>query len=204
MLGAGLARFDDPDAEGVLRLAAVTSPGLALARFHYGSYLAREGILDLAVAELGAAREIEPENPEVLREIAIAHLLAGADSLATDALEDASALAPDDADLHLLHALTLLRRGSVAEAAEELHATAHAFDHDMEIQLLAALACASQEWTDEAWSALTRAEAAADASDEPLVREVEELIEAGPAPAQEFLVTQLAPGVLRERLFTRS
>jgi tetratricopeptide (TPR) repeat protein len=203
LLGAGLAHFDDPDAEGVLRLAAVTAPDLALARFQYGSYLAREGLLELAISELEAARSLDASDPGVTREIGIAHLLAGADALAIEALEDAVALAPEDDDVRVLHALALLRHGSLAEAAEELNATSQVIEGDAEVQLLSALACATQEWDGEAWNSLARAEQGAGPGDAALIREVEDVIEGGPAAAREFLLTQLAPTVLRERLFAR-
>lgn len=203
-LGAGLARYDDPDAESVLRLAAVTAPSLAAARFRYGAYLAREGMLDLAAAELTAAEELEPGNPEIKRELGIARLLAGADAPAIEALEDAATLAPDDADIRMLHALALLRHGGLSEAAEELHAASLASTDDPDIQLLAALACATQEWTDEAWDALARAEGASTPAESALLREIEEAIDAGASASEDFLVTQLAPALLRERLFARS
>lgn len=203
-LGAGLARYDDPDAEGVLRLAAVTAPTLALARFRYGAYLAREGMIDLATAELAAAEELEPGNPEIKRELGIARLLAGADSSAVEALEDAAGLAPDDVDVRMLHGLALLRTGGLVGAAEELHAASLAATDDPDVQLLAALACASQEWNDEAWEALARAEGASTPAESGLLREVEEALDAGAEASQEFLLTQLAPALLRERLFERS
>ena len=203
-LGTGLARYDDPDAESVLRLAAVTAPTLALARFRYGSYLAREGQLELAAEELGAAAELEPENAEIKREMGVARLLAGADASAIEALEDAAALAPDDAEIRLLHALALLRQGGIAEAAEELHGSSLAVPDDAELQLLAALACAAQSWDGEAWDALARAEGSSSPAESALLREVEEAIDAGPDAAHSFLVAQLAPALLRERLFARS
>jgi Flp pilus assembly protein TadD len=203
-LGAGLARYDDPDAEGVLRLAAVTAPTLALARFRYGAYLAREGMIDLATTELTAAQELEPENPDIKRELGIARLLAGADASAVEALEDAAGLAPDDVDVRMLHGLALLRCGGLSTAAEELHAASLAATDDTDVQLLAALACASQEWRDEAWEALARAEGASTPAESALLREVEEAIDAGAEASEDFLVNQLAPALLRERLFERS
>ena len=203
-LGAGLARFDDPDAEGVLRLAAVTAPNLAVARFRYGAYLAREGMLELATTELTAAQELEPENAEIKRELGIARLLAGADASAVEALEDAAGLAPDDVDVRMLHGLALLRTGGLTGAAEELHAASLAAPDDTDVQLLAALACASQEWSDEAWEALARAEGASTPAESALLREVEEAIDAGAEASEDFLLTQLAPALLRERLFERS
>ena len=203
-LGAGLARYDDPDAEGVLRLAAVTAPTLAVARFRYGAYLAREGMLDLATTELTAAQELDPENADIKRELGIARLLAGADASAVEALEDAAGLAPDDVDVRTLHGLALLRIGGLTAAAEELHAASLAATDDTDVQLLAALACASQEWSGEAWEALARAEGASTPAESALLREVEEAIDAGAEASEEFLLTQLAPALLRERLFERS
>ena len=203
MLGAALARYDDPDAEGVLRLAALTAPAVASARLRYGSYLAREGIADLALAELEAARELEPENAEIRRELGVAHLLAGTDALAVDSLRDAVSLSPDEAETRFLLGLALLRAGEPAEGAEELHGAALALTDDGDVQLVAALACASQEWDGEAWNALARAEGASVSADAALVREAEEAIEAGAEPARELLVTQIAPSILRMRLLDR-
>ncbi|MBW3628531.1 MAG: hypothetical protein KY464_04455 [Gemmatimonadetes bacterium] len=203
-LGAGLARYDDPDAEAVLRLAAVTAPTLALARFRYGAYLAREGMIDLATAELTAAQELEPENPDIKRELGIARLLAGADESAVEALEDAAGLAPDDVDVRLLHGLALLRSGGLTGAAEELHAASLAAPDDTDVQLLAALACASQDWSGEAWDALARAEGATVPAESALLREVEEAIDGGAEASRDFLLSHLAPALLRERLFERS
>ena len=203
MLGTGLARYDDPDAEGVLRLAALTAPGVAATRLRYGSYLAREGIADLALVELEAARELDPQNAEIPREMGVAHLLSGADAPAIDALRDAAALSPDDPETRFLLGLALLRAGEAAEAAEELHGAALSLPDDGDAQLVAALACASQEWDEEAWNALARAEGAATAADAALVREAEEAIEAGAEPARDLLVTQIAPSILRMRLLDR-
>ena len=53
--GNGIAAFDDPEAEPALRTAALTAPGVALARFLYGAYLAREGFVEEGQKELEAA-----------------------------------------------------------------------------------------------------------------------------------------------------
>jgi Tfp pilus assembly protein PilF len=204
MLGAGLAEYDDPQAESVLRLASLTAPGLAVARLRYGTYLSREGVLDLARNELQAALELEPQNPEIHRELAVAHLLGGDDPRAAMLLEDAVGLDPDDPELGLLHGLVLLRSGDEEGAAEALHAAGVALTEDGDVQLLAALACAMQGWDDEAWNALARAEAATAVPDPDTVREVEDLLEAEAEAVREFLVSQLAPGILHERLFARS
>jgi tetratricopeptide (TPR) repeat protein len=53
--GTALATFDDPEAEAALRTAAILAPELPLARWMYGAYLAREGFVTEALAELDAA-----------------------------------------------------------------------------------------------------------------------------------------------------
>ncbi len=45
--GAGLASLDDPEAESVLRLAALSAPNVVATRLAYGAYLAREGLTEL-------------------------------------------------------------------------------------------------------------------------------------------------------------
>ncbi|HUH11458.1 MAG TPA: hypothetical protein VMK65_00045, partial [Longimicrobiales bacterium] len=52
MAGAGLAQFDDPDAEAALRAAALTGPDISTTRLHYGAYLARSGMVDEALEHL--------------------------------------------------------------------------------------------------------------------------------------------------------
>ena len=70
--GNGIASFDDPDAERVLRAAAVTAPELPLARMMYGAYLSREGFAEQAVQELEAARELDSEDTEIAYELGVA------------------------------------------------------------------------------------------------------------------------------------
>jgi predicted Zn-dependent protease len=199
-LGRALARYDDPEAEGLLRLAAVTAPELADARLAYGAYLAREGIFDVALAELEAARGLEPENPRAARELGVAHLLGGKAEDGVDALEQASALDSEDADLRLLFGLALLTVDRVPEAAEELVRAARELPGDAEAQLAAGLAAASQGWEDEAWSALSRAEIAPAPPDPQLLREVEEALSEEEEGARALLVEEVGPPLLRERL----
>lgn len=201
--GSGLAALDDPEAEGALRLAALTGPDLPFARTSYGAYLAREGLFAEAVAELEAARSLAPEDGTVRAELAVALLLAGRVGDGATELEEALGLAPDDAWLRGLYGLALLEAGRDEEAAEELHRASGEAPEDVEVQLLAALSAAEQGWEDEAWNALARAEAAAGPTDADLVREVEEAIEGGAEAAAEFLRGELAPTLLRERLLQR-
>lgn len=200
-IGAGLARYDDPEAERVLRLAAVTAPELPAARLQYGAYLAREGLFEEAVKELEAARELDPEDPAVARELATAHVLGGGDERALLELERAVELGGEaDAGLRFLYGLALVRAGRLEDAAEEIHRGAAEQPYDADVQILTALACASQEWWDQAWAAFALAEAAPASPDPELLREVEDLLEAGAEPAAVFLREQLAPPMLRERL----
>jgi predicted Zn-dependent protease len=202
-LGAGLARYDDPDAEGALRLAALSAPELALTRLHYGAHLAREGMLDLAVSELSAARDLDEADPRIARELGVARLLRGELELGLDELERAIGLTEEEGELNVLYGLGLLRAGRLEEAAEALHRAAAELTGDGEVQLVTALACAAQEWWDEAWDALTRAEMAEGAIDPEVVREAEDALEAGGDAAAALLLEQVAPPMLRERLLER-
>lgn len=199
-LGVGLAQFDDPDAESVLRLAAVTAPDLLAARLQYGAYLGREGLVEAAVEELEAARAIDDSDPRVPRELAAAHLLVGRADQAAAELERAIELSDVDAELRVLYGLALVQLRKGEEAAEELHRASTDLDQDGSVQLVTALACAAQEWWDEAWDALARAEGAVFPPEPGLLREAEDVLEAGSGPAADFLRDQIAPVVLRERL----
>jgi Flp pilus assembly protein TadD len=203
-LGAGLARYDDPDAEGVLRLAALSAPGSAPARREYGAYLAREGHLEQALAELEAARALEPEDPRVARETAVALLLSSRAEAAAEELERAMGLGAEDGDLLLLHGLALLQAGRDEESAEVLFRAADELPEDGPALVISALACAAQEWWDHAWEILARAEAAAFPAGADLLREVEDALESGSEAAGELLAEQLGPSLLRERLLVRS
>jgi Flp pilus assembly protein TadD len=202
-LGAGLARYDDPDAEGVLRLAALTAPQMAAARLEYGSYLAREGMTELALEELAAARSLAPEEPRVGRETAVALLLAGRAAEGADELERSLSLEPEEGEVLLLHGLALIQAGQRDEGAEVLYRAGDSLGDDGEAQLLCALACASQEWWDQAWDALARADVAARQPDSEVASEVEEALEGGAEDSRVLLEEHLGPSVLRERLLER-
>jgi Flp pilus assembly protein TadD len=202
-LGAGLARYDDPDAEGVLRLAAVTAPDLPAARLHYGAYLAREGIFDLAITELRAACELDPGSAIPSRELGIALFLAGDLCGAIEELDRAAGVGPEDADTRLLYGMALAVGGRLEEAAEELHRAASELVEDGEAQMVAALACATQGWSDEAWDALARAEGATFPPDALLLGEAEDAIGADEAAASALLLETVIPAVLHERLQER-
>lgn len=199
-LGVGLAEYDDPDAESVLRLAAVTAPEMAVARLQYGAYLGREGLVDAARVELEAARELDPADPRVPRALGAMHLTVGNNDQAAVELERAVELTDDDSDVRVLYGIALLRLGRGEEAAEELHRASTDLDQDGPVQLLTSLACAAQEWWDEAWDALARAEGAALPVEPEILREAEDALEAGMEPAAAFLRDHVAPAVLHERL----
>lgn len=200
--GSGLAAFDDPDAERALRLAALTAPDLPFARAAYGSYLAREGMLAEAVAELRAARDLGPDDADVRTELAIALLLAGSADEGVGELEEALSR-HDDGWTRALYGLALLDTGRDEQAAEELHRASVDRLEDVEIHLASALASAAQGWDDEAWAALARAGDAAEQVDADLLGEVEEAVEAGADEAAAFLHDEVYPPLLRERLRQR-
>lgn len=200
LAGAGLAAFDDPEAETALRAAALSGPDVPMARLHYGAFLARAGLYDEALEHLQAARELAPEDPTVLGELGVAFALKGDRTAAADAMERALELAPDDAWTRLLLGLLLVERGADEEAAEMLVRAAEELDDDFEAQLLAALAAAASGWDEAAHAALTRAEQSAAGQDDGVWREVEERVVSGPEAARTLLRDGMAPSVLRERL----
>lgn len=201
--GSGVAVLDDPAAEPALRLAALTAPEFPFARAAYGAYLAREGMMEEAVAELEAARRLAPEDAGAHTELGIALLLAGrhADGLA--ALEEAIGFASDDSWLRALLGVAMAIGDRGEEGAELLHQASGEREEDVEVQLLAALAMAAQGWIDPAWDAVARAEAWAEGSDRELIAEVEDRLELGPEAAAELLRADLGPSLLRERLRQR-
>jgi predicted Zn-dependent protease len=198
--GAGLAAAGDPAAEPALRLAAITAPAFAPARLHFGSFLVRSGLLEQGMEELSKARELDPESVLALRETAVGYILAGRMDLAVGELETAVAMDADDPDARFLYGLALMQTGDTARAAEELHPASEALGDDGEAQLILALAFALEGWPDEAWLAVSRAEAADSPADSEGVREVEEALEAGDDAIRELLIEELAPVALRSRI----
>lgn len=201
--GAGVAVFDDPEAERALRLAALTAPKFPFARSSYGAYLAREGMLDGALTELTAARDLAPDDASIRAELGVAMLLARKTDAALAELEEALSLA-DEPWLRGLYGLALLDSGRTEEGAEHLYKTSRERLDDLEIHLLSALASAAEGWEDEAYAAIARAEDAAEALDRDLIREVEEAVQDGPDAARDFLSEQLGPSLLRDRLHQRA
>jgi len=200
--GAALARLDDPDAERVLRLAALTAPHLPAARLNYGAYLAREGLFDAAAAELEAARDLDTEDTSIRYELATTYLLSGRGDDGLLEFAEALARTPDDTWIQALYGLALFEAGRTEESAEQLLAASLERFDDWEIQAATALATAGEGWTDQAWEAIARADLAPGV-DESLVREVEDRLELGSDAAGAYLRDEIAAPLLRARLLSR-
>lgn len=201
--GNALAAFDDPDAEGALRSAALIAPELPLARWMYGAYLAREGMSERALEELKAAAELAPDDPTVCLELGVALALKGEVESAVDAFDEAARLSPDDGWSRVLLGLALLELDRTEEAARELSEGARRSPEDVEAQLLAALTAAEAGHVDLGYEMLERARQRSEGVAEATVLEVEEHLDAGPEAAGRFLHETLAPSAFRERLMAR-
>ncbi len=201
--GNGVASFDDADAERALRTAALTAPGVAVARLLYGAYLAREGYLAEGLKELEAARELDPDDPQISYELGVAHALAGRPDAAADALADAARLNPQDGWVRVVFGLVLLEAGRPDEAAGELVSGAYAAEDDVDAQLAAALGAAAVGRDGVAYEMLERARIRALAEDLALVDAVEERIDSGPDAADGLLREEFGPDLLRSRLQER-
>ncbi|HSR41550.1 MAG TPA: tetratricopeptide repeat protein, partial [Longimicrobiales bacterium] len=179
------------------------APELALARWLYGAYLTREGLLDEGLKELQAARDLEPENAEITYELGVALALEGNHEGAADEFFRATELAGDDGWTRVVLGLALLEDGREDEALADLAAGARSRPSDVEAQLLASLAAAVQGHDDLAWEMLERARQVGVDADQVLAAEVEERLSRGPEAARAFLRTELAPAAYRERLRER-
>lgn len=200
MVGAGLAAFDDPEAEAALRAAALSGPDVPIARLQYGAYLARNGLYDQALDNLRAAAELDPEDPTVHGEMGIAHALKGDFRAAANAMESALEIAPDDSWTRVLLGLINLELDDMEQGAEQLIRAADERTDDPEAQVLAALAAAAAGWDDAALTTIARVEFSAESFDEELLDEARDAIDEGAEAAREFLTEDVAPLVLRERL----
>jgi tetratricopeptide (TPR) repeat protein len=201
--GNGVAAFDDPDAEQALRTAAVLAPEVAVARLLYGAYLAREGLVKEALAELGAARDLDPDDPQIAYELGVARCLGGDMEGSVDSLAEAARLSPDDGFGRITLGLVLLETDRWEEALVELSEGAHREPHDVEAQLLAALAAGAIGTESLAYEMLERARMRASDEDVVLVAAVEERLDAGPDEARRLLLEEMAPDQLRRRLQVR-
>lgn len=201
--GNALAAFDDPDAEPALRAAAMLGRDVALARWMYGAFLTREGMLDEARAELDAAVELAPDDAVVRYESAVWSLVSGRRSDGIAGLARAAELDPEDGWTRVVLGLAMIEDERLDEAFIELEAGARLRDDDVEAQLLAALAAAAEGYDDAAFEMVERARMRAEGTDVLTVNEVEERMHDSPEAARRFLASTLAPTALRERLATR-
>lgn len=202
-VGNGLARFDDPEAESVLRSAAVMAPDLAYARTMYGAYLAREGMSDEALEEMEAAVALAPEDPETLTEWGVALALAGRLDEAVDAFYRACDVDAEDGWARALVGIALVTSGRIADALPDLIRAADLRPEDVEVALIASLTAAACDEPDRAYELVERARMRAIAGDLPLVNEVLDRVEEGAGPSKVFLAEEIVSGALRDRLMTR-
>lgn len=200
LAGAGLAQFDDPDAETALRAAALSAPDLPIARLNYGAFLSRAGMHDEALEQLRAARELTPDDPVVRAELGAAHVMRGALEEGIAELEQAIVLAPDDSWTRFLYGLVLVERERMEDAAEELVRAAREREDDAEALVIGALASAAVGWADPAEELLARAEYAVEGVDVKTLEEAEAAVRGGDESARRLLRGSLGPSVLRERL----
>ncbi len=205
--GNALAQFDDPAAEAALRTAAMVAPELAQARWMYGAYLVREGMVEKGLEELDAAVRLEPENPVIHLERGVARAMAGQMEAAAHAFGQSAELAAEGSADHgwalVLLGLSWVEEDEMEEAARALEEGARVRPDDLDAQLLAALATSAAGWEDRALEMLERARIRAEGVDEGLVSEVESRLEAGSESAGLFLRRSIGPSSLRERLIQR-
>jgi len=201
--GNAIAQFDDPDAEPALRAAAVMAPNVALGRLLYGAYLSREGFHEQALVELNAARQIDPDDPQIAYELGVAHALAEDHERATDALADAVRLEPEDGWARVVFGLELFEAGRLEEAVGELLAGARLREDDLEAQVAAALAAGATGREEVAYEMLERARMQALDPDLAMVTAVEDRLDAGHEAAERLLTEDIAPDLLRARLRER-
>ena len=201
--GNAVAALDDPSAEGALRTATLLAPELPLTRWLYGAWLAREGMIDDGLRELGAARDLDPHDPAIRFELGVTLYLAGRREAAIDELYRAVDLSPGDGWTHVVLGLILSEDGCGEEAAGVLERGARLRPEDVDAQLLAGLAAAAFGADACALEMVECARQIAEGADRALVDEVERRIEEGPEEAAAGLAEQIGPVVLRERIMMR-
>jgi tetratricopeptide (TPR) repeat protein len=201
--GNGIAAFDDPDALGALRTAALLGPDLPLTRWLYGAYLVREGLFDEGLAELIAARDLDPDDAAVRYELGVGLALAGRRPQAVDELYRSIELDAADGWAHVVLGLLLGDDDRAEEAAGVLEEGARLRPDDVEAQLIAALALAAAGREDTGVEMVERARQWAEGSDRALVDEVESRVDEGAEESAAWLSEQLGPAALRDRMMTR-
>lgn len=201
--GSALAHFDDPDAEPALRMAAVSAPELPLARWMYGAYLSREGMVEDALRELQAAASLDDEDPVIPLELGVAYALAGEIPKARMAVARAVELEPNDGWSLVLLGLLEFEEEDLDEAAADLSAGADLRPEDVQAQILAALSLGAAGWDQRAYEMVERARVRAEALDRETLVTVESCLEEGSDSALRFLKTTVAPVALHDRLMAR-
>ena len=201
--GTALAGFDDPDAESALRAAAMLGREVPFARWSYGAYLTREGMMDEARVELDAALELAPDDPTALYESGVWHLTSGDLDRGITIMYRAAEADRDDGWSRVVLGLALLAAGRIDEALPELDRGSRIRDGDAEAQVITALVCAAEGYEDGAWEMLERGRLAAEGTDALTVNEAEDRMNESPEAALELLRTTLVPSALRERLAAR-
>jgi tetratricopeptide (TPR) repeat protein len=185
--GNGVAAFDDPDALGALRTAALLAPDETLTRWLYGAYLTREGMLEEGLAELIAARDLDPEDATVRFELGIGLALGGRRAEAIDEIHRSIELDEGDGWAQIVLGLLLFEDDRAEEAAGVLDDGARLRPEDIEAQLLAALACAAVGREDLGLEMVERARQWAEGAEESAA----------------WLAEQIGPAALRDRMMTR-
>jgi tetratricopeptide (TPR) repeat protein len=201
--GNAIAAFDDPDAEAALRTAALLAPDLPQARWMYGAYLIREGMLEDGLRELDAAVRLEPDDPVIHLERGVARLLSDELESAVHAFGRSAELAPEDGWPLVLLGLAWIELDELDEGSRALEEGARLRPDDLNAQVVAALALAAVGRDGVALEMLERARLHAEGVDEVLVLETEERIEEGAEAALRFLRSGIGPSSLRERAIER-
>ncbi len=201
--GSAVAAFDDPSAEPALRTAAVLAPDLSEARWMYGAYLSREGMVEKALEELDAAVKLDPDDPVIQLERGVAQAIQEDFESAYDSFARSVELDPENGWGLVLLGLTALQSGDLEESLRALEEGARIRPEDLEAQLLAALALSASGWDGRAFEMLERGRLRAAGVDSGLVSQTEAHLEKGGEAALEFLQESLAPSSFHERLMQR-
>ncbi len=202
-VGGALAHSDDPDAEPALRLAAITAPDLAFARWMYGAYLSREGMLEEGIKELQAAAGLDEEDAAIPLELGVAYALNQDIAKARMSVARAVELQPEDAWSLVILGLLEAEEGDMEEAAADLSAGANANLDDVQAQILAALALGAAGFEERAYEMVERARMRAEGVDQDSLVSIESRIDDGPEASLDYFNATVAPIALRDRLMAR-
>ena len=160
-------------------------------------------MLEDGLAELTAARDLDPDDAGVRYERGVGLALAGRRGEAIEELYRSVELDAADGWAHVVLGLLLSDEDRAEEAAGVLEEGARLRADDIEAQLLAALAAAAIGSDDTAFEMVERARQWAEGADRALVDEVESRLDEGAAESAAWLAEQLGPAALRDRMMTR-